>query len=103
MAPQRIAVMQDELQSHGSATAAEASDAIGIAVDGYLREQNLFQLQVRDVMLCNGVATLMLGVSSRGESAKTGRDQGVVLDEPTSFEILSRRCKGKAPDAGSSE
>ena len=92
VAPQRLAVMQEELRAHGSATAAEAADAIAIAADGYLREQDLFQLRVQDVILHRGTATLLLGVSSRGESAKTGRDQGVVLDEPFSYEILHRRC-----------
>ena len=33
------------------------------------------------------VATLLLGAGSRGESTKTGRDQGVVLDEPLSYDI----------------
>ena len=99
VAPQRLAVMEEELWSHGSATASEAGDAIVLAVDGYLREQDLFQLQVRDVILDKGVATLLLGVGSRGESSKTGRDQGVVLDEPLSFSILQRRCQDKKPSA----
>ena len=54
-------------------------------------------MRVQDVILNEGVATLLLGVSSRGESSKTGRDQGVVLDEPHSFQILQQRCAGKRP------
>ena len=95
VAPQRLAVMQDELWRHGSPTACEAGDACLIAVDGYLREQDFLNLQVQDVAFSEGVATLLLGVASRGESSKTGRNQGVVLDEPLSFSRLQSRCEGK--------
>ena len=95
VAPQRLAVMQDELWQHGSPTACEAGDACLLAVDGYLREQDFLNLQVQDVVFSDGVATLLLGVASRGESAKTGRNQGVVLDEPLSFSRLQSRCAGK--------
>ena len=70
-----------------------------MAADGYLREQDLFQIRVEDVVFRPddiGVAVL-LGRGHRGESCKTGRDQGVVFDEPLSREIFDRLVQGKRP------
>ena len=67
------------------------------AADGYLREQDLFGLRIEDVVF-NTTATggptvaAYFGRVHRGESCKTGREQGVVFDEPLSYEILERRC-----------
>ena len=97
VAPQRLALMQDALWKHGSATAAEAGDACHIAEDGYLREQDFLQLRVGDCLFSGDVVTLMLGVASRGESSKTGRNQGVVLDSPLSCSLLWKRCQGRKP------
>ena len=55
VAHERLAVMEEELWLHGCATAAEAGDAIVVAVDGYLREQDLFQLRVGDVIFDRGL------------------------------------------------
>ncbi len=68
---------------------------ISVAVDGYLREQDLFALKGEDVITFKGETILRLGSSSRGESTKTGRDQGVRLDSPHSSEIV-RRLAAKA-------
>ena len=97
VADQRFAVMEDELWLRDSPTASQVGDAIVIAVDGYLREQDLFQLRVGDVIFNCGVVTLLLGVGARGESTKTGRNQGVVLDEPLSYTLLKKRCKNRKP------
>ena len=43
------------------------------------------------------IATLSLGRGKRGERCKSGRDQGVVLDEPYSAGILDRRLKKLKP------
>ena len=68
-----------------------------LAADAYLREQDLIQLRVEDVIINEEteVSTILLGRSSRGETCKGGRDQGAVMDNPWSTQILKRRCKGK--------
>lgn len=42
VAPQRLAVVEEELWLHGRDTSRQAGDAIAVAVDGYLREQDIF-------------------------------------------------------------
>ena len=88
--------MQDALYRDGSAAAKEAADMMAVAVDGYLRDQDLQQLRVSDVVFSDSTVALLLGRSARGESCKTGRDQGVVLDEPFSYVVLKRRTEGRA-------
>eukprot|EP00972_Heterocapsa_arctica_P071514 10565376-Heterocapsa_arctica.AAC.1 len=41
---------------------------------------------------------LKFGASHRGESSKTGRDQGVRVDWPHTRRLLRQRCSGKKPD-----
>ena len=83
----------------------EAGDAMVLAADGYLREQDLFSLRVEDVIFTRNSsgglegAALLLGRAHRGESCKTGREQGVVMDEPLSVEVLERLCSNKASSA----
>ena len=77
VALQRLACMQDALYNEGSAEAKEAADMMAIAVDGYLRDQDMQQLRVSDVVFSGSTVALLLGRSARGESCKTGRDQGV--------------------------
>ena len=73
-----------------------------MAIDGYCRQQDLIgNLQKRDVVYStqgNDVrACCLFGRAGRGESSKTGRNQGVVLDEPHSLQILQKRCEGLCP------
>ena len=42
-------------------------------------------------------ASAHFGRAARGERSKTGREQGVIFDEPYSIEILRRRCAGQDP------
>ena len=70
---------------------------LDIAVDGYLREQDLVNLLVEDCIGDNGAFGLMFGRARRGDSSKTGRDQGVVLDEPWSGLIIQKRTAGRKP------
>eukprot|EP00969_Alexandrium_andersonii_P201943 8923118-Alexandrium_andersonii.AAC.1 len=71
--------MELELVTHGDEQAALAGDMLAVAVDGYLRKQDLLQLLVEDVVdfreAGRSEIVLRLGRSSRGESVKTGRDQ----------------------------
>eukprot|EP00972_Heterocapsa_arctica_P030067 4432023-Heterocapsa_arctica.AAC.1 len=76
-----------------------AADMLDIALDTYLREQDMTGLKVDDVMddLDMDVTILKFGRSDRGESSKTGRNQGVRLDWPWSRRILRERCRGRKP------
>ncbi len=95
---QRLACMVDELQKLGTPESLIAADMIVVAPDGNLREQDMVQLRVRDLVFSGSTVALLLGRSEKGESFKTGRDQGVVMDEPISFQILQDRVKGKSPN-----
>jgi hypothetical protein len=83
----------------------EESRALAVALDGYLRTHDLFQLQVRDVIVTSLANTtveevaLKLGVAERGESTKTGPRQGVRIDWPGTAELLKKQIKGKSPSA----
>jgi len=94
---QALVCMSHFLRSIDDPKASVAADCIELAADGYLREQDLFQLRHEDVILTDSAATLLLGKVERGEGCKSGRDQGVVLDEPNSMDILQRTLAGKKP------
>ena len=98
VALQRFACMQDELYKEGRAEAKEVADMIALAADGYLREQDMTNLRVQDVVFSDNTVALLLGRSSRGESCKTGRDQGVVMDELHSLTFSRGRCRGSPPE-----
>ena len=98
VAMETLACMEDYLRRLGTDEGTQAADCIPLAVDGYLREQDLFQLRVEDVLFQENaegtrVATLLLGRGERGERCKSGRNQGVVLDEPYSAEIFGKRVR----------
>ena len=93
---QALVCMSQFLRSLDDPKADSAADCIEIAADGYLREQDLFQLRVEDVIFADDTATLLLGKGARGEGCKSGRDQGVVMDEPNSVALLRKAVTGKA-------
>ena len=97
IALQALACMEDWLKSQRNPTAQVAADTVPVAIDGYLREQDLSELRARDVVCDERDLTLLFGRSSRGERSKTGRDQGVSLDEPYSKDIVRARLEGLAP------
>lgn len=98
VALQALACMEDWLKSQGYPTAQVAADMVPVAIGGYLRKQDLSELRARDVVCDERGVTLLFGRSSRGERGKTGRDQGVSLDEPYSKDIVRARLKGLAPN-----
>ena len=96
---QALACMEAWLREQPSPAAQVSADMIPVAVDGYLREQDLTELKARDVIASStGSVTLLFGRSSRGERSKTGRDQGVSLDEPYCKDVVRARLSGLAPD-----
>jgi integrase len=98
---QTLACMESWLRQQKDAKALVAADAIPIAADCYLREQDIVNLRIEDVVFTSDALScaLLLGRSKRGESVKTGRDQGVIPDEPYSIEILRRRVANQPPSA----
>jgi integrase len=100
MAPQALVCMSAWLMEQQRPDAACASDMIEMALDTYAREQDMVNLRVCDIMDDPEADVMMLkfGASHRGESSKTGRDQGVRVDWPHTRRILRRRCAGKKPD-----
>ena len=87
-----LACLEDQLRTWKEFVAA---DIIPVAADCYLREQDCEQLLYEDVII-DEVAqetVLLLGRSSRGESVKTGRNQGVRVDSDYAKEILARRLE----------
>jgi len=57
------------------------------SLDGYLREQDWAQLKGEDIVVAREAnhveVALLLGRSHRGESVKTGQDQGIKLEDET--------------------
>lgn len=96
------ACMSDWLRAQSSPEARLVGDFVDVAIDGYCRQQDLIgNLQRCDVVFDtkgNDTKTsLQFGRSSRGESSKTGRNQGVILDEAHSTRVMQRLCEGKSP------
>ena len=88
-----LACMSAWLREQSQENARVAADMMDTAVDGYLREQDLVQVLGEDVIDGEDDVGLLFGRAKRGESSKTGRGQGVVMDEPWTKEILRRRAQ----------
>ena len=85
--------MTEQLLKHGCIDDALAAE---VALDGYLREQDWAQLLAEDVQVdwrdkgqC--VVALLFGRRHRGESVKTGQEQGVKLESPLLSRLLAER------------
>lgn len=94
-----LLVVIDSMRKHGDT---EEADALEIAADCYLRRQDLLQMRVSDLVVAHEDGAIcdvavMLGAAERGESAKTGRRQGVRPDFPRSVQILANKKKQKQP------
>ena len=86
--------MEDYLRNNTKSGAAQtAADMIPTAVDGYLREQDMVNLLRRDLSWSHDGdrVSAHFGRAERGESSKTGREQGVVFECPYVIDILKRR------------
>ena len=70
------------------------------AADAYLREQDWLQLRAEDLHFVwhddKLEAALLLGRRHRGESVKTGQEQGVTIDDPLIALLLWARAKSLA-------
>jgi hypothetical protein len=81
----------------------EEADALLLALDGYLREHDLFSIRCQDIVFGLKRAdgrpdtAIKLGVATRGESAKTGMHQGVRIDYCGTIDMLIRRIKNRQP------
>ena len=76
----------------------EEADALLLQIDLWLREDDLFKLQVQDVVFARSKredgrpeTAVKLGVATRGESAKTGMHQGGRVDHELVVAMLERR------------
>ena len=67
--------------------------AVLVSLDGYLREQDWAGLRGEDIYVADHKAgtdvALMFGRAHRGESVKTGRDQGVALEDELMIAIFA--------------
>ena len=76
----------------------DASEAAETALDCYMREQQVLRLRGEDIATtAEGEMSISLGVAERGESAKTGRQQGVRPDTPFVRDLLMRRKASVKP------
>ena len=94
---QMLAVMEDELRAHPDQAAQVAGRMIPVAVDGYCREGDLLQLRAEDITCLDQDVVLHFGRRSRGESTKTGREQGVRLDTPHAQDVVRARLASCKP------
>jgi hypothetical protein len=97
-----IAVMAKRLRERGLPNDEDAADAMLLATDAYLREQDVVRLRCVDVHLTHDAqgefAILRLGVSQRGEATKCGHDEGVSVDFMHNIKMLQRRLAVRRPD-----
>ena len=95
-----LAYMEDWLRSRRETAAQIAGMVIPVQTDAYARESEILNLRREDVIDNNEEVALFFGRAHRGESAKTGRNQGVRLDFPHSTDLVRQRVK-LAPGATS--
>ena len=90
----------DDMRRHGDE---EAAEMLELAMDSYLRTQDLGLLRVEDVSSPPArpgeplLVSLQLGVVERGETTKTGVRQGVIIDFPRVARATLRRAAGRSP------
>lgn len=91
------AVLEADMRKHDDC---ESADALIVGLDGYLREQDLFSLRASDVRVAGkDEVALQLGIAERGESAKTGRNQGVRLERQEAIDVVVSRRNDREPNA----
>ena len=94
-----LACMENWLRQRSETSAHVAADMVPVAVDGYLREQDMVGLLAGDLVWAPGQQSVAahFGQGERGERSKTGRGQGVIFKDPHVVAILSRRLEGLKP------
>lgn len=97
-ADETLAVMEDFLRSHKDKAAQIAGQVIPVQTDAYAREGDILNLRKEDVIDTDEEVALFFGRAKRGESAKTGRNQGVRLDFPHSMSIVRARVSATTSD-----
>ena len=85
-----LACIEAQLRAEGEE---EAADVVVLSVDCYLRGQDWQNLKSEDVVEdeVDDETVLFLGRAHRGESAKTGREQGVRIDWGYVRDLIRRR------------
>lgn len=76
----------------GDAESQAAGTAALIAYDGVTRINETLLLRIEDVSINGSTAALAFSVRARGETTKTGVNQGVDLRKPWAIEALRRHC-----------
>ena len=94
---EQLACMEADLSNHPDPKAKISGAMIPVAVDCYCREGDLLSLQCRDVTVVDSDVILHFGQPERGESTKTGRQQGVRVDSPYVADIVRARIATLAP------
>ena len=101
-----MVVMAARLRERSS-EGAEAADIMLTMFDTYCRQQDIFQLRREDVSVTTQPfrVAVHFGISARGESTKTGTDQGVIIDYVEIARMLSVRACAPAvrPENGAPE
>jgi hypothetical protein len=73
----------------------EESAAYAMHFDGVMREQDIFQADCEDFVHMGGTSTLTLGRVDRGETVKTGVDQGIEFTTPWVVKIIRGLVRGR--------
>ena len=94
-----VHAMAKEMIKQGFVDAAIAAET---ALDAYLREQDWDQLLAEDIAIDRRTAgspsvALLFGRRHRGESVKTGQEQGVKIESPLLVLILAERAARMQP------
>jgi len=88
-----LAFMEDWLRSRKEPAAQIAGKVIPVQTDAYARESEILNLRREDVVDDDTEVALFFGRAHRGESAKTGRNQGVRLDGPHAMTIVRQQVE----------
>jgi hypothetical protein len=103
IAAEMVVCMADWLQQQGGDDEQQAAEIMLVSFDTYARQQDIFQLRAADVTVVRSkvhklTVALQFGVSARGERAKTGTDQGVIVDYDFVQQLLIKRKALRADD-----
>ena len=89
----KLACMEEWLRQRKEGSAQVVADMIPVGVDGYLRGGDMREMRKEDLVWNEDTVAVRLGRSERGESSKSGRNQGVVFEDPYAVAVLRRRVE----------